>query len=104
MTNNKKKPKEAKRWLDEPGNVSLFLRVFFWICGICLIADLVFYLVSHKHHAFADDSLAGAAEGLPTFYGIYGFLACVALILVSKLMRGINGKKILMREEDYWEK
>jgi hypothetical protein len=104
MTDSKKKPKESKRWLDEPRNVTLFLKVFFWLCGICLVADLIFSLVSHKHHAFVDDSWVEGMEGLPTFYGIYGFLACVALILVSKLMRGINGKKILMREEDYWEK
>jgi hypothetical protein len=104
MTETKKKTKDAKYWLDEPRNVSLFLKVFFWLCGICLVADLIFFLVSHKHHAFVDDSLAEGMEALPTFYGIYGFLACVALILVSKLMRGINGKKILMREEDYWEK
>ena len=104
MTDNKKKSKEAKQWLDEPRNVSLFLKVFFWLCGICLLADLIFSIGWHKHHAFADDSLTEGMEALPTFYGIYGFLACVALILVSKLMRGVGKRKILMREEDYWEK
>ena len=41
---------------------------------------------------------------LPAFYGVYGFVACVALVYVSKLMRSWNGKRILMRDEDYWEK
>ena len=104
MTKTKKKTKELKRWLDEPGNVALFLKTFFVLCGVCLVADLVFSLVSHKHHAFVDDSLVEVIEGLPTFYGLYGFLACVALILISKMMRSANDKNILLRDEDYWEK
>jgi len=41
---------------------------------------------------------------LPAFYGVYGFLACVGLVYVSKVMRGWMGKNILMRSENYWEK
>ena len=99
-----KKPKEPTRWLDDPSNVKKLIRGFYWTCAVIILIDLVFSIGWHKHHAFADDSLTEGMEALPTFYGIYGFLACVALILVSKMMRSVGKRKILMREEDYWEK
>ena len=37
-------------------------------------------------------------EALFGFYGIYGFVACVILVLLAKEMR-----RILMRREDYYE-
>ena len=38
-------------------------------------------------------------EGWPGFYPMYGFVACVALVLVAKQLR-----KILMRDEDYYDR
>ena len=35
---------------------------------------------------------------------VYGFIACVGLVYLSKLMRSWIGKNVLMRDEDYWEK
>ena len=37
---------------------------------------------------------------LTSIYGIYGFIACVGLVYLSKLMRSWNGKNILMRDEN----
>ena len=69
-----------------------------------ILADVIFSLVWHKHAIFKEDVSLHSYETLPAFYGIYGFLACVGLVYVSKLMRSWNGKNVLMREEDYWDK
>ena len=47
--------------------------------------------VVHRH-------VSMSLENLPAFYAIYGFIACVLLVLVAKVMR-----KILMRKEDYYD-
>jgi hypothetical protein len=104
MSKSKQNVNEPKRWLDEPDNVRNIIRGFYWLCGLVIVADLIFTLGWHKHAAFAEDYSLRSVETLPAFYGIYGFLACVGLVYVSKLMRDWKGKKTLMREEDYWDK
>jgi len=104
MSKSKQIGNEPKRWLDEPDNVRKIIRGFYWLCGSVIVADLIFTLGWHKHAAFAEDFSLRTVETLPAFYGIYGFLACVGLVYVSKLMRDWKGKKTLMREEDYWDK
>jgi hypothetical protein len=37
-------------------------------------------------------------ENLPAFYAVYGFVACVLLVLIAKEMR-----KVIMRKEDYYD-
>ena len=104
MSKSKQNVNEPKRWLDEPDNVRKIIRGFYWLCGLVIVADLIFTLGWHKHAAFAEDFSLSSVETLPAFYGIYGFLACVGLVYVSKLMRDWQGKKTLIREEDYWDK
>jgi fucose permease len=82
-------PDDGKKyWLDQPGNVR---KIVWALCLVCLglfVAD-AFY---HKHPYFAAERVFG-------FYAIYGFVMCVGLVLAAKLLR-----KILMRDEDYYEK
>lgn len=104
MSKPKQIGNEPKRWLDEPDNVRKIIRGFYWLCGLVILADVVFTVGWHKHAAFGEDSNLHSLETLPAFYGIYGFLACVGLVYVSKLMRDWKGKKTLMREQDYWDK
>ena len=104
MSKVKQNVNEPKRWLDEPHNVRKMIRGFYWLCGLVIVADVVFTVGWHKHAAFGEDSNLHSLETLPAFYGIYGFLACVGLVYVSKLMRDWKGKKTLMREQDYWDK
>ena len=99
-----RKPKEDPRWLDHPGNVRKIIRWFYGLCGLVILVDVVFSLGWHKHAAFSEEVEIHTIETLPGFYGLYGFLACVGLVYVSKLMRDWKGKKLLMRDEDYWEK
>ena len=81
-------PDEKTYWLDSRKNVA---KVFWGVVAVCVLlftAD-AFY---HKHVELQAESHFG-------FYGIYGFVACVALVLAAKELR-----KILMRDEDYYDR
>lgn len=78
---------ERKHFFDHPGNVKKVLRVFYVVCALLLLADVVY----HRH-------VVHAWEGVWGFYAGYGFVACVLLVLIAKEMR-----KLLMRREDYYD-
>lgn len=80
-------PPEKQHIFDNPRNVRWLLRVFFVICAGLFGAD---YII-HRHVEHPMESLFG-------FYGLYGFIACVLLVLIAKEMR-----KVLMRAENYYE-
>jgi hypothetical protein len=77
-----------KYWLDDPRNVTRIYWSVFVVCGLLFVAD-AFY---HKHPHFEAESWFG-------FYGIFGFVACVGLVLAAKVLR-----LILKRPEDYYDK
>jgi hypothetical protein len=81
-------PEPTHYWLDRSANVTRLYRGL-WVIGIALLA---LDLLLHKHEEFSFAAWFG-------FYGIYGFLACVALVLVAKQLR-----RVLMRAEDYYER
>ena len=79
---------EKKKYLfDNPGNVDRLLRGFYIICILLVVVDFIV----HRH-------IYMAWENLPAFYALYGFVACVALVLLAKLLR-----KVVMRKEDYYD-
>lgn len=80
-------PDEPRRWLDEPRNVRKIVIAVTVVCAGLFLAD-AFYL---KHPYFQIEYLFG-------FYGIYGFVVCVALVLAARWMRSF-----LMRGEDYYD-
>ncbi len=82
-----KHPDEKQHLFDKPENVSRLLRGFYIVCGILFVLDFVLH--RHTSHDW---------EKLPGFYAIFGFVACVALVLVAKAMR-----RIVMRREDYYD-
>ncbi len=77
---------EKKRWLDEAGNVKKVLWALYAVSGLLIAIDLIF----HKHAELGFDDAFG-------FYGIYGFVSCVLLVLIAKELR-----KFLSRGEDYY--
>ena len=77
-----------KYWLDKPRNVKKLLIILYVVCALLLLTD-VFY---HKHAIISLEESFG-------FYGIYGFVACVILVVIAKEMR-----RLLGREEDYYER
>ena len=75
-----------RHYFDNRDNIKRFLRIFYIICAVLLIFDFVI----HRHVMHVWEHLFG-------FYAVYGFVACVALVLIAKEMR-----KVLMRSEDYY--
>ncbi|MAT83120.1 MAG: hypothetical protein CMQ43_10855 [Gammaproteobacteria bacterium] len=72
---------------DNPRNVRRLIHALYGLCGLTLVLDFVVH--RHVDHPWE------AAWG---FYSIYGFVACVLLVLVAKEMR-----KVIMRKEDYYD-
>ena len=78
---------EKEYFFDKPENVKRILKVFYIICGLLVLADFIV----HRHVSFG-------WEKIPAFYAIYGFIACVVLVVLAKQMR-----KVVMRKEDYYD-
>lgn len=78
---------EKKHLFDKPRNVDRLLKGFYVVCIVLVIVDFIV----HRHTEMA-------WEEIPAFYAIYGFVACVVLVLLAKLMR-----KVVMRKEDYYD-
>lgn len=76
------------RFFDKPRNVAIILWVFYAICAALVIMDFIV----HRH-------IYTQIEEIPAFYALYGFVACVVLVLIATQMR-----KVLMRGEDYYDK
>lgn len=84
---------------DEPKNVRRVLRGLYTICAAFFLIDVIDFLL-HKFVGFsALRHEEGPLDWLPGYYGIYGFVACAALVLIAKKLR-----KVLMRDEDYYDR
>lgn len=75
-------------WLDTPRNVTRLVWSLYVVCGLLLAIDVFV----PKHGPFPIEHSFG-------FYGLFGFVACVVLVLVAKQLR-----RILMRPEDYYDR
>jgi len=81
------KPQKELTFLDSEKN-QLRVRKYFYISlVILLIVD--FFVPKHVHFSW---------ETAPCFYAVYGFIACVSLIFVAKLLR-----LLVKRREDYYD-
>lgn len=78
---------EKKYLFDNPQNIKRILYFLYGCCTLLFILDFVI----HRHTANSWENLWG-------FYAIYGFVSCVALVLIAKWMR-----TFLMRPEDYYD-
>ena len=78
---------EKKHIVDDPKNVERLLNGFYVVCGLLVIADFII----HRHTSLD-------LEKIPAFYAIYGFVACVLLVVLAKIMR-----KVVMRGENYYD-
>jgi hypothetical protein len=72
---------------DNPRNVKRLLFGFYCALAALLIADWFI----HKHAEFS-------WEEYPQFFAVYGFVSCVGLIFIAKLLR-----LFVKRDEDYYE-
>ena len=79
---------EPGYWLDEPKNVDKIFWGLVVVCAALVMIDL--FLHRHTHYSW---------EALPGFYGIVGFAAFWCIVIIGKHLR-----KILMRDEDYYDR
>ena len=79
--------KDKRHMFDNPRNVRRVVYALFAICAFTFAAD--FFVERHVDHPW---------EVLFGFYAVYGFVACVVLVLAAKEMR-----KVLMRKEDHYD-
>lgn len=79
---------EPARWLDDRRNVDKLVYGLYAVCAVLLLIDPLV----HKHGPFAIEQWWG-------FYGIYGFVGCVFLVLAAKVLR-----LIVMRPEGYYDR
>jgi len=79
--------------LDNPRRFARVKRLGVWFLVVVVVAEVlvvnVFHL-GHPHFWF---------ERIPGFGSLYGFVACVLIVVVSKFL----GHRGLMRREDYYD-
>ncbi len=78
---------EKTHVFDKPRNVKRVIHALYAICALSVIAE--FFVHRHGDHPW---------ETVFGFYAIYGFAACVVLVLIAKELR-----KLIMRKEDYYD-
>lgn len=79
---------ERKYWLDDSRNIRKIYSGL-WIFSAVLVTADLFY---EKHVEFPIERLVG-------FFGLYGFVSCVLLVLAAKQLR-----KIVGRDENYYDR
>jgi len=85
--NHETNKREDPGFFYRPKTIQWIMRIFYSLCVILVIVDFII----HRH-------IETAIEKIPTFYAIYGFVACVVLVLIANQMR-----KLLMRDEYYYD-
>jgi hypothetical protein len=66
-------------------------RVRWILFGVCLFLLLLdFFIPKHGHFYW---------ENAPNFFASYGFISCVSLIFIARVLR-----KILKKNEDYYDR
>jgi hypothetical protein len=85
---NQGRKDERKYLFDDPGNVKRLLVIFFSSVAVLMLLDLVV----HKHAHFAWEEWFG-------FYPVFGFVACVLLVIIAKYVL----RPLVMRKENYYD-
>lgn len=73
--------------------VKLILTLLFAACGAVFLLDFLFLSDRFEKHAVFE------WENWPGFYAIYGFVACVLLVIFSKYVL----RPLVKRGEDFYE-
>ena len=80
-------PKKELTFLDSVENRKKVRRYFYFALCILLLSD--FFIPKRVHFSW---------ETAPEFYAVYGFVACVSLIFIAKILRWL-----VKRKEDYYD-
>jgi len=87
-------PNEPPPWFLQQRNVRRVIVGLFGVCVFFVLLDVVFAFVGFDKHPYFQ------WEQWPGFYAVFGFVACVLLVLVSRYLL----RPLVMRGEDYYEK
>lgn len=82
------KPNADDHWLARPATIKMLWRVFAIVLALTVIAQLVVGIKGYF-----------SVDGWFAFGAVFGFLSCLAMVLVAK---GLGF--ILKRDEDYYNK
>ena len=80
-------------WFDKKENVRKVLGGLFGLCALFVIIDIGYWITGYDKHPYFK------WETWPGFYAVYGFVACVVLVLISKYVL----RPLVMRKEDYYD-
>ena len=80
--------KKESNFFDKPGNIKKLNIFFYATLGILVVLD--FFIEKHPHFGW---------ENIPGFYALFGFIACILIIVIAKTL----GHKWLMKKEDYYD-
>ena len=90
---NSQSENDKPGWFDKKENVRKVLAGLFGLCALFVIIDVVYWVTGYDKHPYFK------WETWPGFYAVYGFVACVLLVLVSKYIL----RPLVMRKEDYYD-
>ena len=79
--------KKKVKIFNDPQKGKRFMVIFFIALVVILIVDLFI----HKHAEFH-------WAGIPEFYALFGFVSCVLLIFIARILR-----MIIKRDENYYD-
>ena len=82
-----------ERNIGSPARFARIKRWFYVVLIVVALSEIVLPIIfrgGHSHFSF---------ESFPAWGSLYGFISCVAIIVVSKLI----GKAWLMRRERYYD-
>lgn len=79
--------REEPGFFERPATVTWIVRALLAASALTVLAD--FFYDKHVDYEF---------QAIPGFDAIYGFVACVFLVLAAKQLR-----RLLMRSEDYYD-
>ncbi|OGX04646.1 MAG: hypothetical protein A3G87_02870 [Omnitrophica bacterium RIFCSPLOWO2_12_FULL_50_11] len=78
-----------ERYFEDPDLQKKFKRIFYAVLALLVVVD---FFVHREHVTFLWDTIPG-------FMSLYGFVATVLMIVVSKAI----GHAWLMKSEDYYD-
>lgn len=79
---------EESHVFDKPRNVKRLLRTFY--VSLLVLLGIEFFVPKHPHFAW---------ETWPEFYAVFGFVACVVLVVAAKYIL----RPLVKRREDYYD-
>ena len=82
------KPSDKKYLFDEPKNVKRLFQIYYPVLALLLVVELFL----HKHSIFPWEDWFG-------FYAVFGFVACVVLVIAAKYIL----RPLVKRKEDYYD-